>query len=97
MRRERWEWLVVGLVAGAAAGALAGLLLAPATGRESRRRLAEVRRRIAADTGEALERLVELADEAADWGWRAVGAESSRTRARIAELRADVERLSSAR
>lgn len=89
--------LVVGLVVGLAAGAVAGLLMAPVTGREARRRLSETRVRVTAEAGELLERVGELGEAFAEWASRAVGAEASRTRTRLAELRADVERLAAGR
>lgn len=94
MRREGWGWLAVGLLLGAAAGAIAGLLMAPMSGREARSRLDQARNRVLADAGEALERVADIADAIAEWGWRLVGAEADRTRAQLAELRADVEKLS---
>lgn len=89
--------LLVGLLLGAAIGAVAGLLTAPVPGREARRMLSDARVRLTGDVGELLERAAELGDTLADWGTRLIGAEAGRTRHRIAELRADVERLAASR
>jgi gas vesicle protein len=97
MRRDRWEGLLIGLIVGAAAGVLGGLLVAPSTGREARRRLAGATARFRDEAGDAVDRLIELGDALAEWGWDLFGSEADRTRSRLAELKADVERMSSAR
>lgn len=56
------EYLIIGVIAGAALGFVAGLLLAPSSGRQTRRRIADEAAR-AAETARAI---AEKAEQAAD-------------------------------
>jgi gas vesicle protein len=97
MRRDHCEGVLVGLVVGAGIGLLAGLLTAPTSGRDARRRLSLAGSQLRDEAREGIDDLLELADALADRGWELFGAEADRTRSRLAELKADVERLSSVR
>lgn len=76
-KNGRWGYAVLGLAVGGAAGLLAGVMMAPASGRDTRRKLArkleEERRELARKSRRAVDDLAEYASQHLEDGKEKLG------------------------
>jgi gas vesicle protein len=96
MRDQRMSYFAIGLCAGVAIGAVAGLLLAPYSGAQTRRRLAEQAQRVAEgarDVADKAEQSAHVLGERVD---RYLGRDEEAAWRKVEELREGVARYTQA-
>jgi len=90
--RERVEYFAIGMITGAVVGLVAGLLFAPATGRSTRRRLADEARRAAEFARVVAERAEHAAEVIGGRVDRYLGGDEEMAWRKVREIREGVQR-----